>query len=191
MVGQLPQPRQGLLGAWDKFVGPGMTVGETLLIFGASAGGAALSSFHLFQLDRSLLQILLGALMAFDVIGGAVCNCTETTKRWFHRPGLSAYDQLGFIAVHVFHIGLVAVFFCGRSIDIVYFGLTSCWLLISAGITVFSPDRLKLPVAVSCFLVSLVLAFYVLTPTPGLEWFIPVLFVKLLIGHAVPPGAKL
>ncbi|MFZ1864411.1 MAG: hypothetical protein WAU39_09335 [Polyangiales bacterium] len=39
---QAPAPRSGSLGAWDRFVGPGATVAENILILGTTLGGAVL-----------------------------------------------------------------------------------------------------------------------------------------------------
>lgn len=183
----LPPPRSGLLGHWDRFVGPGMTAGETSLVIAAAVIGTLAAALHLALSGSTVLQILIGGLIAFDVIGGAVCNCTDTTKRWYHRSGQTFADQFGFVALHVLHIALIAVIFRGDGVDFVYAGLASAWLLVSAYATMASPSLLKNPVAVSCYLIALAMMFYVLGPTSGMEWFLPALFVKLLIGHAVPP----
>ncbi|MEM9901610.1 MAG: hypothetical protein AAF865_09690 [Pseudomonadota bacterium] len=182
----VPQPRPGFLGSWDRFVGPGMTKGETLLLLGSMVVSGSLVAFHLHVLGLTWPLVALGALIAADVIGGAVCNMTETTKRWYHRSEQRPRDHLGFIAVHVIRIIVVAWAFRGDGFDLIYAMSISSWLIASAVIVLYAPAALRSPLATLLFAVALGLSLYALGPTPGLEWFVPVLFVKLLIGHAVP-----
>lgn len=108
MRSTLSLPRAGLLGAWDRLVGPGMTGAELGLVLAVSFMAAILAGFKVWNLDMGWLLALISAVIAFDVIGGAVCNMTETTKRWVHRDGTGAKEHLSFIALHVLHIIIVA-----------------------------------------------------------------------------------
>ena len=47
----LPEPRAGLLGHWDRFIGPGATRGETLLTLGAAFGAAIALVLYAFAAD--------------------------------------------------------------------------------------------------------------------------------------------
>jgi hypothetical protein len=129
---------------------------------------------------------VLGALIGADVIGGAVCNMTETTKRWYHRPERRPRDHLSFIALHLLHVVAVAWAFRGTGFDVAYALTIGGWLLASAILVLYAPAALRSPLATTLYAVALGLSLYALGPTPGLEWFVPLLFVKLLIGHAVP-----
>lgn len=182
----IAQPRPGAPGFWDRFVGPGMSVGENTLIIGSTVIGGALVILHLSSLNLAWPLVLLGALVGADVIGGAVCNMTETTKRWYHRPGQRPRDHLGFIALHLLHIGVIAWGFRGEGFDAVYALAVGGWLLASATIVLYAPLALRCPLATASYAVALGLSLYALGPTPGFEWFVPLLFVKLLIGHAAP-----
>lgn len=187
MSRDLPVPRAGLPGAWDRLVGPGMTPGEAALVLGASLVGALLAGLHLVLQGYGVFLAVIGAAIAFDVIGGAVCNTTDTTKRWYHRPAARAKDHMGFIALHVVHIALIAWLFREPGFDWSYALLMSVWLLVSASIVIRAAPLLKSPLAVALTLAAFALVFYGPGPTPGMEWFVPALFIKLLIGHAVPP----
>ncbi|MGZ2259643.1 hypothetical protein [Roseobacter sp. A03A-229] len=163
-----------------------MSKGENALLFGSTLVGAALVALHLIALGVSWPLVLLGALIGADVIGGAVCNITETTKRWYHRPEQRPLDQLGFIALHVLHIVVVAWAFRGEGFDAIYAFAIGAWLLVSAIAVLCAPATLRSPLATTLFAIALGLSLYALGPTPGFEWFVPLLFVKLLIGHTVP-----
>lgn len=181
-------PRAGVLGTWDRFVGPGMTRGETLLLVGTTVTSGVLVAAHLGSLGMTWPLILIGAVIAADVIGGAVCNMTHTTKRWYHRPGQTARDHLGFIGLHIVHVIVVAWAFRGPGFDVVYTLVIGGWLLLSAVIVLRAPTLLRSPLAALAYAAAVGLSLYAVGPTPGLEWFVPLLFVKLLIGHAVPLG---
>jgi hypothetical protein len=163
-----------------------MSTGETVLIIGTTLVGGALVAAHLVALGLAWPLIVLGALIGADVIGGAVCNMTETTKRWYHRPEQRPRDHLGFIALHLVHVVAVAWAFRGTRFDMAYALTIGGWLLASAVLVLYVPAALRSPLATTLYAVVLGLSLYALGPTPGLEWFVPLLFVKLLIGHAVP-----
>lgn len=182
----LVQPRPGLLGSWDRFVGPGMSAGENVLMIGSTLTGGALVGAHLAALGLSWPFVVLGALIGADVIGGAVCNMTETTKRWYHRPEQRPRDHLGFIVLHLLHIVAVAWAFRGAGFDAAYALTVGGWLIATAALVLYAPATLRSPLATTLYAVTLGLSLYALGPTPGLEWFVPLLFVKLLNGHAVP-----
>lgn len=182
----VPAPRSGLPGSWDRFVGPGMGWQENALVIGAGSLGAVLTAWALAAQGASILLVLLGAVIALDVVGGAVCMATQTTKRWYHRPGVTATQQASFVCLHLLHIGMVAWAFRGEGFDLAYAAAVSICLVSAMAAVLATPRRLKLPVAVTFFLAATGLALGVLGPTPGLEWFVPVLFVKLLIGHLIP-----
>lgn len=182
----LAQPRPGPLGLWDRLIGPGMSMGESVLLLSATLGGSALVALHLSSLGYAWPLVTLGALIEADVIGGAVCNMTETTKRWYHRSGQRARDHFGFIALHLLHVAVVAWAFRGAGFDAVYAVTIGGWLMAAAIIVLSAPTTLRSPVATALYAVALGLSLYVMGPTPGFEWFVPLLFVKLLIGHAVP-----
>lgn len=182
----LPEPRLGLLGVWDRFVGPGMTRAELWLVLSASIVASVLAGLNVWLLGMGWLLALVAAVIAFDVIGGAVCNMTDTTKRWYHRAQAGAKDHFGFIALHIVHIALVAWLFRGDGFDMQFAVVVSGWLMVSAVIVILSPEMLKSPIAVSLYMIALALTLYWLGFSKGLEWFVPALFLKLLIGHAVP-----
>ena len=178
-----PEPRKGLRGLWDSFIGPGATPAEQGIALGpALVAAAALPAYAAVQgLSWSVLQYLVAALLAFDVMGGVVTNATASAKRWYHRSGQTARHHLSFVAIHVVQIGLVAWLF--RDFDLGYGAGVYGALMASAWIVLRVPRRVQRSVALLLVCVFLILSAYVFTPTPGFEWFIPALFLKLLVSH--------
>lgn len=179
-------PRAGPLGLWDRLVGPGMRPSETLLVLAASVGGSLAAGLWLTASGAGLLTIAVGTLLGLDIIGGAVCNATETTKRWYHRPEATTADHLAFVALHLLHVAAVAWLLRGPAFDGTYFVLIGGWLIASALLVVAAPGYLKRPIAAALYLGAVALALYATGLTSGLEWFVPALFLKLLMGHLVP-----
>lgn len=179
-----PPPRSGFLGFWDRFVGPGTTPAENNLTLLSGLLGTAFALWLLLDQRASGLQLVLAGLLAFDIFGGVVANATRAAKRWYHRPGVRPYDQLGFVALHLVHLGLVAWSF--RAGDWLFFGIFALVLLLSTLLILRAPPYLKRPLALALYMASLLLSLYAFGPTLGLEWFIPLLFLKLLVSHLIP-----
>lgn len=183
----LPTPRRGLFGLWDRLIGPGATKAENALIIISSIIGALWATARLWFLGFDVKHLVVGAIIGFDIIGGAVCNATDTTKRWYHRPEVTWIQHVAFVLPHLIHVSLVSWLF--RNVvgfDWNYFGSISSYLLFATAVVLVVPNYLKRPVAAGLFLIAIAIEFYGVGITLGIEWFTPALFLKLLIGHLVP-----
>ena len=181
---EIPEPRKGFLGEWDKFIGPGANKIEIILILGfACVAGSTVLFFGIFgSLEWSILQIILATLIAADLGGGVIANMAAPAKRWYHREGRRFWNHMMFVAFHIYPF-IVAFLF--RPLDWIYGVVIYGYLIVAAIIVLIVPKYLQRPVSAIMFVGSIIFNWYVFTPTPGLEWFIPVLFLKLIIGHLV------
>lgn len=180
-----PEPRPGLLGEWDKFIGPGTTLAENLLILVPSVVAAVALPIYASStgLDWTWWQALVAGVLALDVTGGVTANATTAAKRWYHRPGQGWPEHMGFIAIHFVHPLLVVLVFGGSTL---WFGAIYGWLLLASVIVLASPRYLQRPVALLLYLVALLVAAFVESGVPGFGWLVPALFLKLLVAHLVP-----
>lgn len=178
-----PEPRKGWLGEWDKFVGPGQTRAELwLIILPSILAGLILPIYAILaDLGWSILQLAVAGLLACDLTGGVITNATATAKRWYHRPSQTWQKHLGFISAHALHIALVAWLF--RGMDWVYFAVFYTFLLGACLILVKVKLYIQRPVAMLLLVIAMAADFYVFPQITGMEWFIPVLFLKLLVSH--------
>lgn len=183
--GSYSAPRTGLVGHWDRFIGPGATSAELLIAFLPALASAVLVPVYAYTLGVAWtpLQYAVAAFLAFDLVGGVLTNATNSAKRWYHRPGQTGRHHMTFVAVHLLHIVVFAWLF--RNMDWSFVGIVSDTLLLSALLVLTVPRFLQRPVALLCMLAALALGLYGLSPTPGLEWFVPVLFLKLVVSHLV------
>ena len=184
------QPRAGLLGIWDRTVGPGMSPAESLCVLFAGLIGGMFAILRLLAVGYSWWLAALGGMVAFDVIGGAVCNATDTTKAWYSRPSQGLQQRLLFIAPHLLYVVLVAWLWRQHGFDVTYFEVAGGVLAASAAVILMVPRRLKRPVAFGLYLSSLFTVTGLVGLTSGLEWFMPALLLKLLVGYLVPEVAN-
>lgn len=181
----VPAPRAGMLGALDRFLGPGTTNAEATLIL----AGAVLLTLAVAvegsakSLPWNAIQWALALLLAFDIGGGVVTNATASAKRWYHRPGQGFRQHFGFVAMHGIHVFLIAWLF--RDADWLYFAVMFALLVASALALLRVPLYLQRPLSLLLVGVAVVVELSVLGPTIGLPWLGTLLFIKLLVSHLV------
>jgi hypothetical protein len=179
------KPRPGLPGEWDKFVGPGQTRTEFWLILVPALLAGLTAPLYALQagLGWTPIQLIVAGVMAFDLVGGVATNATASAKRWYHRPGQGWLQHLEFVAVHALHIFLVAWLFRGG--DWFYFFIYYAYLLAASLMITRVQLYLQRPVALLLLVGVLLLNIYGIMPSAGLEWFVPVFFMKLLVSHLI------
>ena len=183
IIWDYPEPRSGLKGAWDKFIGPGPTRAELLMqliIPLAAAVAAALYAWRWVE-GWTLVQRVVSVLLAIDISGGIVTNATSTAKRWYHRQGQGFRNQFGFVALHLLH--LVVVSWLYLSLDTPWVVVSGGDLLISTLVILLVPQYLQRPTAMTAYACALVISIYVLRQPDGLGWFLPLFYLKLLVSH--------
>ena len=179
-----PEPRAGLAGQWDRFVGPGATVSEQVLpvvvaiLASVLVTAAAVSK----DLGWTAAQYILAAVLAFDLFGGPATLATPSAKRWYHRPAASHASHLRFVSAHLLQIGLVAWLFRGG--DWPWTAAIGAAVFLASAIVLATPLHLRRAVAYALACAGAALGLSVFESTPGLQWFVPVLFIKLVIAHS-------
>ncbi|WP_256995531.1 hypothetical protein [Halomicronema hongdechloris] len=166
--------------------GPKATKAELWLQLGPAIAAAIIAPLYARSLpvEWTPLQLGLIAFLGLDMVGGVLTNATATAKRWYHRPGQGWRQHFAFVCLHLVHILLVALVL--RSGDWGFFGGVSAYLLMASLVIVRSHRYLQRPIALGLYGLALLGDRYWLTPTPGLEWLLPFLFLKLLVSHLVP-----
>lgn len=177
------QPREGMLGEFDKFIGPGATPAELRLQFGIALIAPILLVLYVLQndLDWTVFQLMIGVILVLDMAGGVVTNATSAAKRWYHRRGQGFRQHMLFVMVHIIQPLLIAFVF--RDQDLVYVMVIFGYLMIASVTILKAPLYLQRPVAMVFLMGGFLMNSYVLVPTNGLEWFIPMYYTKLLVSH--------
>jgi len=190
-----PAPRAGLAGAWDKFIGPGATPAEQWLQLLPTLAAAALAPLLAWQqeLGWNIARYLVAALLAFDLVGGVITNGTATATRWYHRPGQGMKEHLGFTAIHFLHPLLVGWLFLDGNWG--YAAAVYGYLMLAAYLILSLPLYLQRPAALMFYTGGIFLGLYALPVPPGLGWFLPIFYLKLLVSHLLKeapyaPGSR-
>jgi hypothetical protein len=179
-----PAPRKGLIGKWDEFVGPGQTKAELWMIWGGGLALAAACIAYFFSQQvaiPNIWQIILLVVMAIDISGGIITNATSPAKCWYHRSGQGTKQHLGFIAIHGLYLLLVGCLFL--DCNWLYFFVFFTYMLLTTIIALSMPLYLQHPMAFMLYAGAIVLNLTSFARIPGLEWFIPFLFLKLLVAY--------
>lgn len=180
---QLPKARSGFLGGIDKLIGPGATKAEKniQLYLPFLAGLVMLTYAWSVDLGWSLSQFVVAGMLTVDIVGGIITNATSSAKRWFHREGEGFKQHMSFIALHFTQLTLFSWAFL--NMDLVWVLLVGGYMMFACALVLKMPLYLQRPVALSLYSVSIVLSLYGFQSAIGLEWFLPLLFLKLLVSH--------
>ncbi|GGX52314.1 hypothetical protein GCM10007385_21230 [Tateyamaria omphalii] len=179
-------------GGIDPLCGTGATAAERILAYGM----ATVFTGIILVADQSRnipiaegWQIALLAFFAFDIAGGAVANMLNSCKRFYHTPlqsgeGMSARlakNPMLFTVIHV-HPIIIAYALGGNVLNsVIWYAL----LLVSVTTVLFAPLYLRRAAATGLTVLALLGNQLLLPLGGGLEWFIPCLFIKMVLGHAV------
>jgi hypothetical protein len=179
-------------GRTDLSAGTGATIVEQLL----PLVGAILLPLWLVLdvvlagMAWSIWQWAVALVLAFDLGGGAVANGLNSCKRFYHTPAREGEGALVravknhwvFTGLHLHAVIVYALW----SPDHLWVGLA--WyvlLLLSVGTVGAAPLYLARPVAFLLVGAVLVAQPDIGPSVPHLEWLVPLLFLKIVLGHAV------
>lgn len=179
----VPKRREGFDGMIDGLIGPGATSAETNLQFMVAAVVAAVNLFAAvwFDLGWSPTQLIIAALINLDMVGGIITNATSTAKRWYHRPGQGIKEHMSFIALHFVQLTVISWAFL--SMDWVWVAAVGGFMMAASFAICVTTVYLQRVVSMLLYAVALLLSLYVFETPAGLEWFLPFLFLKLLVSH--------
>ena len=88
------------------------------------------------------------------------------------------------VRIHLVHIFLVALLF--RDLNWGFFAILSSYLIGASILILQTPLYLQRPVALGLYGLALLANLYLFEPTVGLEWFLPLFFLKILVSHLLP-----
>jgi hypothetical protein len=129
----------------------------------------------------SLAQYIVCCILAFDIAGGVVTNATSSAKRWYHRAGQGFKQHFQMVSLHFIHIILVSWLYL--QLDVAWLLVASGYLLSATAVILFMPQYLQRPTAFVSYACGLLISMYFLRQPEGLEWFLPLFYLKLLVSH--------
>jgi hypothetical protein len=183
----IPLPREGMLGVFDRLVGPGAARWEVAgtISFAALGAVAAPLLLHRQRPSANPVELVVASAIGKDLGGGAWSSETPSSKRWYHRNGSSRVGRVGIAALHVYPFLVEAASGRGhwRSATISYSTLV-------AGVVVLelTPSDKRRATATGLYTVWLAGTSIAAPPPTGYAWMPPLLGFKLLIGQGTPRG---
>ena len=167
--------------------------GSKLLVYIAGiTTGCFVILFWLFdQVNWPWWQMMVVALVATDIGSGVVANFLATTRKFYqdevleNEPGWSRFirSPMGFTSIHIYPI-LVWLILTPEMwwVGLVWYGL----ILGCVALLVSVPKKLFLAIVGFLLIVVFLVNAYLLPYPDTLSWFIPLLFIKLTLGHLMP-----
>jgi len=189
---RLPNIVWSYKGKTDLAVGTQATITEKILGWASGFIGVVIITFFYWKNDFNweIWQYIVVAIIAYDVVGGAVANSLNSCKRFYHSSVQTfepnyvklAKNHLFFSVIHI-HPLIVSLIFPAHSL---FYGLFWYLILQISVLTVTkTPLYLQRPVSMLIIVTALLINDYFVSSPTGLEWLIPVLFIKIVYGHSV------
>ncbi|MDI3421645.1 hypothetical protein [Streptomyces luteolus] len=169
-----------------QLIGPGASAVERAVGYATAVAGCTLTTAVVATASMPSIAVVVVAVVAFDLFGGAAVNATSTAKRHFHRPGRTARHHLGFVAAHIqpFLLALAVPGFGWAAAATIY-GLALAGAVVVTAVNAES----RRPVAFAVTVLAITAVAALVTVPPELAWFAPVLLIKLLLAHLLPEDA--
>ncbi len=115
------------------------------------------------------------------IVGGIITNATSSPKRWYHRKGMGFKQHMSFISPHF--VQLILFSWAFLDFDRLWILLTGGYMALACTVVLKTPLYLQRPIALTAYSTGLVLSLYVFDSASGLEWFLPLFYLKLLVSH--------
>lgn len=178
------EPRTGIKGAWDKFVGPGATLSENLVALIPAtlfASFVLLTALYQNKSHWGIWHYIAAVFFAFDMVGGIATTATRAAKRWYFRAEKDWLHHLSFVAPHITHLAIFSWLFVGDSL--IFFVLFSALLLTGTLVICWSSTKINRSVAHLMLFLVIILANDIQNQEALMQWFIPALFIKLFASY--------
>ncbi len=175
----------------DELMGTGATKSEKIIAY---ASGLLVPLALLFAGIKGMVhwnwwQWLIAIAISADISAGAVANALNSCKRFYHspvQPGEENFrlvkNPLFFTALHVYPL---IVWFAFDRTNWLFAVVWYTLLLLAAWIILRIPLYLRRPVSVAIVVSVILMNAYLVAPIAGFEWLAPLLFIKIIAGHAV------
>ncbi len=182
-----PRPREGMLGVWDRVVGPGAARWEMAGTVGFAAAAALLAPI-LLQRQRpaaSSLELAVASAIGKDLGGGVWRAETPSSKQWHYRPESGRLARVGIAAAQVHPVLAEAASGRGQWRSAV---IAHSTLVAGAALLELTPAERRRSTAISLYAAWLGAILVAAPPPPGYAWMPALLGYKQLVGEGTPRG---
>ena len=178
-------------GKTDELMGTGATKAEKAIAY---LGGLIVPFSLAFLGIKGIVhwawwQWIIAIIIGADISAGAVANALNSCKRFYHspiKPGEGKYrlakNLIFFSALHIYPLIIWLGFDRANwMFAVIWYTL----LVFSTWVVGQIPLYLQRPSSIIIVVIVILANTYLITPIPGFEWLAPLLFIKIIVGHAV------
>lgn len=170
------------LGLWDRYVGPGASNNDQIIVSSALCAGMLLGSL---TLDAGPLALTVLTLLAADVCGGLAAHLCGPASRHAHRPGRGTVHHLLWVSGQALQFA-VFVWLC-RDAEALRLAIVLVLLFAGTLVVLFADPQMQRKYGLGVVCISLV----IVDATVGLQsqggWFLPLLLTKVFIAYLPRP----
>jgi hypothetical protein len=133
------------------------------------------------QHGHAQLVTLVAAILAFDLFGGLVVCAGHPFRQWSSRAHRTVARRAAFVLSHSPHVALVAFLFSSSPLWYLFYALS--WLILCTVAWMATPEAYRGSVAIAGAILGVVIVNPIVGPVEGMNWFLPTLYVKVLVSY--------
>jgi len=176
------EPRPGLPGLLDRYLGPQATTTDGLRVGAAALGGLLLG---LMTVPAPLAERALLALLTAELCAGLMAALNHAGKSWIHRPARRQPRLLLFVALQAIPLALFVWLFRGQ--DLALLASAASLLLAGAAVVLLAPPAWQRAVGLVALLSGLFALQHFHTQPTAAAWFLPLLYTRTFLAHLPSP----
>lgn len=176
------EPRRGLPGLLDRYLGPDATALDGLRVAAAALGGLLLG---LTTVPAPLAERLLLGLLTAELCAGLMAALNHAGKTWIHRPVRRRQRLLLFVALQM--IPLTIFIWLFRAEDLQLLASATGLLFIGSAVLLLAPTAWQRPLGFVALLGVLFTLQQLHTQVPSGAWFLPLLYTRTFLAHLPSP----
>ncbi|MCC5888861.1 MAG: hypothetical protein JJT88_20670 [Gammaproteobacteria bacterium] len=176
------EPRPGLPGLLDRYLGPDATASDGLRVAVAGLGGLLLG---LLTVPAPLAERVLLALLTAELCAGLMAALNHAGKAWIHRPTRRLPRLLLFVALQTIPLTLFIWLFRGQ--DLALLASTVALLFAGSAAVMLAPAAWQRAVGLVALLGVLFALQHFHTQAPAGAWFLPLAYARTFLAHLPAP----
>ena len=175
-------PRPGLPGLIDRYLGPDATTLDGLRVGIAALGGLLLG---LLTVPAPPAERLLLALLTAELCAGLMAALNHAGKSWIHRPARRLPRLLLFVALQTIPMALFIWLFRGQ--DLALLGNAVALLFLGGAAVLITPSAWQRAIGLLLLLGVLFALQHFHSQAPAAAWFLPLVYTRTFLAHLPSP----
>lgn len=182
MTAQASEPRPGLPGLWDRYLGPDAKALDRLRVAAAALGGLILG---LTTVPAPLAERVLLGLLTGELCAGLMAALNSAGKAWIHRPTRRRQRLLLFVALQTIPLAIFIWLF--REQDLQLLASAIALLFVGSAAVVSIPSAWQRAIGLVGLLGVLFILQHFHGQATSAAWFLPLFYTRTFVAHLPSP----